>query len=366
MKLDFNDRELYWICIDIANQFGNDKMSFEDRCNWVQENELQLESLEAESPWEYRNAVNALRDKLAGRQVSHMVYLDASNQALQLYAILTGDKQTAMTCNLANETIMADAYQMLADKMNEIAPFLKLTRTNCKKALMTTMYGKSDGSLEIVNNIVKGNMTQLKKAEKYASFYNFTIEISATGKPKVVELYNIFKTALTSIAPKAVITMEALTEINSSLVLPVYRWTLPDNFNVRYDVKKDIPIELESVYSKKGFEITLPLMEITVYEADDTSAGMSPNVIHSVDGYVVRQMIRKMGHKFITTIHDAFASHPKDCDLMVQNYKDILIELLNSNLLSDIMTEISGTPMFINKTGDLTCEDIQDSLYLLA
>jgi DNA-directed RNA polymerase len=119
-----------------------------------------------------RSAKKALDDFASGKQVNHMVYLDASNQALQLYAILTGDLKTAKTCNIAGEKGMADAYQILADIMNSKLKNnnidLILTRTNCKKALMTTMYGKSDGSIEIINDLMKGAKNDKEAFEKFA------------------------------------------------------------------------------------------------------------------------------------------------------------------------------------------------------
>ena len=365
--LDFTNRETYWIAVDIANTFGNDKMSFSNRIKWVQDNIDKLESMvfEAESPWEYRNAVKALRDKLAGQPVNHMVYLDASNQALQLYAILTADKITGATCNVANGDFMADAYQMLADAMNSQQTRIVLTRKNCKYALMTTMYGKADGTLEIIDDLVKGTKTMLEKMQIVCQRYGFEMEVSEHGTPSIPELSQIFKNALYTIAPKAIRTMEALTEINATMVLSTYYWKLPDGFNVKYDVKNTFDIQIEPIITKKGFEITLPEMEIIKYEASESSRGMSPNIIHSIDGYIVRQMVRRMDGRFITTIHDAFACHPKDCDFMVQNYKDILCEILESNLLNDIVKQVSGADFSVTKTNTLTCEDIQNSHYLL-
>ncbi len=356
------DRIEYWIRIDIANTAGKDKLSFDERIKWTQDNDLTFD-LSLDSPWEFRNAVNALKSHLEGKKVNHMVYLDASNQALQLYAITTADKRTAMTCNIANGTHMADAYMMLAKAMNKLQNRIDFTRTNCKYALMTTMYGKADGSEEILDDIIKGNMDYETKSKIFAERYNFIYD-EETGR--CPELQSMFQQALISIAPKAVATMEALTEINKTMELDTYYWTLPDGFNVKYDVKYEETIEVEPLVSKKGLEIILPTMNIEKYGKDENSRGMSPNIIHSIDGYIVREMIRRMNGKFITTIHDAFACHPSDCDFMIQNYKDILCELLTSNILNDIVREISGMNITINKTGDLTCEDIQDSLYLLA
>ena len=91
--LDFENRGVYWTSVDIANHFGLDKKSFTDRIQWVKDNLDNLESFEsdADSQYEFSKAVKAIRIYQQGLLPAHMVYLDASNQALQLYAVLTGD-----------------------------------------------------------------------------------------------------------------------------------------------------------------------------------------------------------------------------------------------------------------------------------
>jgi len=117
----YTERGLYWEVINIANLHGDDKLSFEERFEKynVSIEELKSRRETAESPLEYANAVESLENARLGKPTSSAVHMDASNQALQLYAVLTGDKQTASLCNLANGTDRADAYQILADGLNE-------------------------------------------------------------------------------------------------------------------------------------------------------------------------------------------------------------------------------------------------------
>ncbi len=370
MIIDKNDRIAYWLAIDIANNMGKDKLSFDKRIEWVESNFDGIFNLEydIDSPWEARNAIDALQKHLDGHKVAHRVYLDASNQALQLYAVLTRDLQTASTCNLANGEMIADAYQMIADGMN---PYLEsyglfLTRKNCKKALMTTMYGKKDGSIEIVKSLVTHLDDEHEQFQYFANKYGMTYDTNMLGTPFIDELKNLFAKVLSDIAPNAIRAMATLTEINSNMVLPTYRWTMPDGFRVKFDVNMDITKGPTRYKTRKGLTVTLPKITKKVYKASDVSLAMSPNIIHSVDGYVARQMVRRMNGKFITTIHDAFGCHPADCDLMIQNYKNILIEILGSNLLNDVISEIQGTPSMFKTSDDLLAENIQNSMYLLA
>ena len=372
MNIDKTNRELYWTAIDIANNAGKDKLSFDDRIKWVEENIEHINDigLKADSPWELRNAVSAFYKILDGEEVAHRVYLDASNQALQLYAILTADKQTASTCNLASGNIMADAYQMLADAMNiqlkDQGYDLIFTRSDCKKALMTTMYGKADGSAEIVNHMVQHISNQYDRFQYFADKFRMTMDVNKLSQPFIPKLQEIFKDAIVDIAPTAVTTMDALTEMNKEYHLEEYRWTLPDGFKVSYRVYEEITIPPKRYTTRAGYKVTTPSITKRVYKENVNSRAISPNIIHSVDGYVAREMIRRMDGRFITTIHDAFACHPRDCDLMRSNYQDIMVELLNSTLLYDIVEEILGGNTSVVKRNTLTEEDIRNSVYFLS
>lgn len=386
MRELFNtDRTLYWIAIDIANQAGHDKKLFNERVDIVFDGLSELKAFNTaskntdylqvafmqlaefdnysslDSKYEFKNAVNALFQYLETGHTDHMVYLDASNQALQMYAVLTGDKKTASTCNLANGNTIADAYRLLANAMNRQMNVNCFTRSNCKKALMTTMYGKRGAEFNILEVMFP------ESDDILASFSALTgFELTWFEEEEcwiLPELTQAFKDALLDIAPRAMTAMDAIQELNNEEV-GVYYWTMPDGFKVKYDVLSTMSVEIDAT-TKGGNPINFQY-SIDLYAPSKKNAGMAPNVVHSVDGYVARQMVERMCGKYITTIHDAFGSHPADCDLMVQNYKDILIEILDTRLLADITGQIIGTEVHVSKDTSLTAEDIQNSVYLLS
>ena len=360
--LDLNNRSQVWLAVDIANQMGYDKLKFPDRVKWVNENIDLLESFQdtAESPWEFRNSCNALRQEMRGIKSDNMVYLDASNQALQLYAVLTADKQTASTCNLANGDEMADAYQMLADALNNELETDIFNRKSCKKSLMTTMYAKMKAYNMILVELYPSKAESIEAkhhamAKKLNLYFDEDIQ-------ECKEFGDAFETALRNIAPMAIATMEEIQKLNNKEI-GTYNWTLPDGFKVKYDVKNEQSISGER-HSRNGIKLSFNATKI-VYEPSEFNRGMSPNIIHSVDGWVAREMIRRMNGKFITTIHDAFACRAEDCDLMRKNYQDIMVEILHSDLLQDIMSQIAGHKVPSLKVNTLTEDDIRNSVYFL-
>lgn len=348
---------LRYLKIDIANSFGLDKQTYEKRIAFVDENSIQTLidiSDEADSKYEYRNAVEALYDNNRGFPVEHITYLDCTNQALQLYAVLTSCKDTAYLCNISSGDVLTDAYGVLAIAMNEITGLDIFDRNNCKKALMTTLYGKIDGEVEIIKYMIENGI-------EYQSL--ITDE----------ELASAFQKAMRAIAPHAMRAMDVLQSLNKA-DQDVYFWTMPDGFKVKYDVKSSQKLEI-SCKTKSGVKFHFD-REVQVYKSSEYNRGMSPNVIHSVDGYVAREMVRRMTQHcsefnryypaFITTIHDAFGTHPNNAEEMTWHYTNIMCELNDSDLLRNIMSQISGSVMLSIKKNTLTNDMIRSSIYKLS
>lgn len=349
---------LRYLKIDIANCYGLDKKSYQERIDYVSGNTIEdlIQNEEnADSMYEYRNAIEAYIEATElGKPVEHITYLDCTNQALQLYAVLTSCKDTAYLCNISSGNELTDAYGVLANAMNELSGLDIFDRNNCKKALMTTLYGKMDGESEIIKYFLENGIVYDDK---------ITDE----------ELKTTFQTAMRVIAPHAMRAMDVLQSLNHAEI-DTYYWTMPDGFKVKYDVKSTQKLDI-SCKTKSGVKFHFD-RDVQIYKGSEFNRGMSPNVIHSVDGYVAREMIRRMTQPcvkfnrnypaFITSIHDAFGTHPNNAEEMTYHYTNIMCELNESNLLQDIMSQISGKNMLSIKKNTLTNDMIKASIYKLS
>lgn len=351
------DSGLKYLMIDIANSFGLDKKTYAERIEFVTKRSIgELNAIieHADSPYEYRNAVEQLANHYNGLPVEHITYLDCTNQALQLYAVLTSCKDTAYLCNISSGDVLTDAYGVLAEAMNTITGLSIFDRSNCKKALMTTLYGKMDGESELITYFIENSI-------EYKTL--ITDE----------ELAVCFQKAMRTIAPHAMRAMDVLQSLNKA-GQDVYFWTMPDGFKVKYDVKSTQKLEI-ACKTKSGVKFHFD-RDVQVYKGSEFNRGMSPNVIHSVDGYIAREMVRRMTKPciefnrnypaFITTIHDAFGAHPNNAKEMTWHYTNIMCELNDSNLLRNIMSQISGSAMLSIKKNTLTNDMIRNSIYKLS
>ena len=68
----------------------------------------------------------------------------------------------------------------------------------------------------------------------------------------------------------------------------------------------------------------------------------------------------------IITVHDEFKAHPNNINHMRQHYINILAELADSVIVSDILSQIHGTPGTFNKLSDDLSKHIRNSNYALS
>lgn len=68
----------------------------------------------------------------------------------------------------------------------------------------------------------------------------------------------------------------------------------------------------------------------------------------------------------ILTIHDSFWCLPNHVQKMRQNYLDILIEIADSDLLSNILSEIVGEPIEVIKRSNDLAQAMQTAEYALS
>lgn len=164
-------RGLRWLKIHLANLYGLDKSSFDEREAFTNENIDQvIESatnplngsrwwLKAEDPWQCLAACFELKAALQLQDpttyVSHLpVHQDGTCNGLQHYAALGGDTWGAKQVNLEPGERPADVYSAVADLVkaaiakdaaakNRFGEILngKITRKVVKQTVMTNVYG---------------------------------------------------------------------------------------------------------------------------------------------------------------------------------------------------------------------------------
>lgn len=119
MFQEFTGRQ--YLAIDIANNFGLDKLTWDERLQWFEQNENQLDQLisQAKEPALFYAGIKAWRDVQAGNPIGYMISLDATSSGLQLLAALTCDRKAASICNVIDSGDRENAYQDIYEAMTK-------------------------------------------------------------------------------------------------------------------------------------------------------------------------------------------------------------------------------------------------------
>jgi DNA-directed RNA polymerase len=133
-----------YLKIDIANQFGLDKLTWDKRLWWTEDNRGHYNELEAtaKSPVLYRKAIRALERVEKGEPTNHTMGLDATASGVQLMACMSGCHKSAAKVNLINTGEREDLYQDIANDMSKITG-TNITKDIIKKPVMTFFYGST-------------------------------------------------------------------------------------------------------------------------------------------------------------------------------------------------------------------------------
>ena len=302
---------LEYLKIDIANQYGMDKALWHERIAWTNENEGELEDRvsDADKPYLYLKAVNALRDTQNGLETGHVMGLDSTASGLQIMAVLIGCLETARNVNLIGSGRREDIYQKVRNEMNRVLPInAHVTRDQVKYPVMTTFY----------------NSTAQPK------------EVFGEGTPELFTFYEVLSRELSG-------ALEVMDDINQCWQsgAKVHEWTLPDGHVARVPVMVAVDKKIEVD------ELNHATFTHRMYVNEGTETGLSlpANVIQSIDGWIVREMIRrshKQGFGMIA-VHDDFFASPNHMNKVRKNFLDIMIELSKMDLLGSILRQITGT-----------------------
>ena len=272
---------LEYLQIDIANLFGKDKLSWQERLAWFKDNETKLTSLidQADSPNQFYAAILNYPKVAKGAVNHHPIALDATSSGLQLLSALTCDRQAAEYCNVLNTGTRVDAYTALYKKLSDkIGTNPMITREKLKKAIMTSTYGSQTTPAELFGYHVEDFYTMMEEE-----------------CPLIWEI-NQF-----------------LTE-NWNPAVDSYGWVMPDNFHVHIKVYTNEEIAFS--YCGKDFSSIVQRNAPSAY-----GRAYAANAIHSCDSLVVREITALAMHdpKQIKYIRDLLAGTSNSTKCLERN-----------------------------------------------
>lgn len=384
-----------YLCIDLANHFGNDKWEFEDRIQWVF-NHIRNDTLISlvDDPKADKKTLPLLKKAIMeidrarkGEASGHTVGLDATCSGMQILSCLTGCIAGATATGLVIPNKRMDAYNEVTSTMNQQDNILvRVPRDDAKQAVMTSIYGSRAKPKEIFGE----------------------------DSPEL----NAFYKAMGIVCPGAWQALEDLRNAWTPYAL-AHAWKLPDGFDARVKVMEKVEKRVE--IDELGHATFTH--EFYVNQGSKQGISLVANVTHSVDGYVVRTMQRRCNYDMdvvlnamtlltheelnrvhgepqqaleegtklryyvdqynrstvadvvilpylttqnvsmlsdkhiaklisiinqmlqhnpfeLITVHDAFHAHPNNCNWVRSHYREILADLADSELMTDLLNQL--------------------------
>lgn len=336
--------------IDIANTYGLDKLTFEERIQWCNDHLTVLNYAfvfeapeyaefvaQASEPLLFKKAVLALQSAILGLPVGHNVFMDATASGLQIMACLSNCPKTGEATNLIYNGKRNDPYTLVTDEMIRRLP-----------------------DSPMFEGLTKSEIRALVKKPIMTYFYNSKRQPESVFGKDSVEL-QVFHEVLNDLFTGAVAVMNIINaEWNPNALY--HQWTMPDGHvcHVKVIEQVDTRIEVDELACAHTFAYRF-------YPNQPSKLGTSlaPNIIHSIDSYIVRQAIERATFE-LAHIHDAYTSHPNFMTRVMDLYRIILAEIAESDLLQDILSQISGTEIKLKKYDFDLASHIRQSQYALS
>lgn len=238
---------------EIACKFDktNEKKTWNDRLKAF--DKLDIENLqpkdvdESSNPIGLKAALVAYQDTMNDKPTGYMVSLDAVSSGLQLLSILSGCPKSFSLCGGQGDKCV-DSYTTIHAAMNT---GVKLSRKEVKQAIMTSLYG----SVSTPERVFKEDI-------------------------------DVFYTTMESEVPGAWDLNIGLQEIWDDIEGANYDWVLPDNFHCRIETSTQ-------EFTEFGFLDQKYQVAREVNARPKFHKGTSPNLVHSVDGFINREIFRR-------------------------------------------------------------------------
>lgn len=407
-----------YLLIDVVNHYGLDKLLFEERIQWAKDNLHCLEALadNADSKPLFLKAVMAIRKAQQGMPTGHLVGLDACCSGIQVMSAMTGCVAGAHSTGLIDPNLRADAYGKCTAVMTDLlGSTVDVTRKQAKDALMTSFYGSKakpkeifgadtpelDAFYQAAHVVAPGAWELLQDLlaswQPYALMHSWKLPDGFDARVKVMKkkearievdelnhasfTYEFYenegvKSGLSNVA-------NLTHSMDAWILRSMHRRCNYDRNQVEY-VDQCIEMELlqrslrgnpsqdevdEFITDKVQYYIdqytrsTLADVVILPHLDQATVTCLSTEHLKALAA-IITGMLAYLPFELVT-VHDEFKAHPNNLNHVRWQYREILAEIAESDILDDLLSQINGVPGTFNKLSFNLPDQIRKSNYAL-
>lgn len=328
-SVDLTDRGWYWLKVDIANAFGLDKLTWDERVAFVDSNidamlaDIDAWSAKADDPLLAKSALLAYQESLATGKSNHIVRLDATTSGPQLMSVMTRDIEGMQRFNVIGNSVRRDFYTEVAQAIYDQTrdselwgsnPDFKKIRKDIKRSIMTYYYNSEANPKAYFG----------EDSKELKVFY----DVMATSAKGAVELKGYINSLWSD------------TKLYNA-------WYLPDGHYAYCPVMVQDKKRIE-IKEMKGGTATMTVVCDVNKPSHEPHRSLMPSTIHSIDALMMRWVVEMLDEKGIqvSPIHDSFGVHAEHCDALREAYRKCLARLYKENILNSILRQIQPDAEF--------------------
>ena len=353
----------FWVKVHIANCAGKDKMSYEDRVSWVEENEKGIlfagNDPKSDEATDFFKRIEIYKEKKTKWQflaccLEYVFYkysgfwsipvgVDATSSGLQFLSAIAKDSGIAEDVNISSCSYapVGDIYQRIGDSMidavdkgkapsvSHLAAGDKALRKLCKRSAMTFPYScKGDSMGEHIYEDRGGYGDDSLDTMSFS-------ECSYLGNLQ----YEVIKQSL----PKAAAVMQSMQDIFTDFSGDVeVAFYAPTGFRVTQSKPK---LKKEQVAIQFDNRNRIDLVVYTELKAPNTKEhkqGIIANTVHSLDAAMMVKTIAACVDKGVTSfhcVHDQFGADSSNMDAINVEARLAFKEIVDSDPVKRMMEE---------------------------
>jgi len=387
----------YWLAIHGANMFGQDKISLEERVEWVKNNEDMIIKC-AEDPFtnrQWEDASNGYQflafcdewskfKKEGYGFVSHIpVSVDGSCNGLQVYSLMLRDSKAGKLVNLLPTDKPQDIYQLVADAVieklkvdaAENKPYAQLwldygiKRSTTKRSIMTICYGSTRYSC---TDFVIEDLTKRKdKGENHP----FIDDLFRPASYLAGVIWDSIGDNLAS-ARIGMDYLQTIARVVAREQLPIH-WITPVGFPVYQSYPE---MKSKRVKAMLMGEVIKPRINTETDLTDKLRMGngVAPNLVHSVDSAAMMKTVNiahKNGIQNFCNVHDSFGTTAGDVEVLNQSLREAFVTMFSENdILENFRNDVlKQLPVELHKKipeapskGNLDINQLRESKFFFA
>jgi len=382
---------LPWLQVHLANCYGYDKVSLEDRVEWTLLHEKEILDIgknplsenwwmDADKPWQFlRACLEYLKVRQQGKDyVSHLpITVDGSCNGLQHFSAMLRDERGGKAVNLTDSELPEDIYEIVRKVVKE-----KISRDNSslsviwnsdknldralvKRPVMTTPYG---ATLYGMREQLHEEMKKQKDKGKVFEGIEETEDLWKHCKYLAGFIYEAIGEVVIS-ARKGMKWLQECASILNKSDMPIY-WTLPTGFVVKQKYLKSMVSQVKTVINGKMASLYAAHGQNDKINRHRQVNGIAPNFVHSLDACHLMKTVMgandECGIDSFSVVHDSFGTHACDIEQLGVVLREKFIELYSEDVLENFRLEQKISLDKIDCYGTLSINEVRNAEFFFS